>query len=444
MAEKQWCPGCSREVEGVCHHFNCAIGPNGLDAQSRSSAGTNGLPFQKRVVEWLMACFSMEVCRDGVERNHRFLEEALELVQSLGCTRSEAHQLVDYVFNRPVGEPFQELGGSLVTLTALANCHDMDMMEAGETELARVWTKIDKIRAKQAAKPKHSPLPEHVPGAAQAPTVCTCAALPEPPNDDCPIHGTCETCGAEVGAKCLFPASSGLDPCNRAARPPAAPVDQERLAELQNEAGMYKSLYENAIAQRSSAGSERPIAWRRVRDDGVATYWQTEVPDSTPVSISELAKLEADYNEWREAYDRLSAKLPSRAPASNGERGRYSFDDLSIGWTKDGNKIDRKIVPRPPKLSNDGWYQFAGEIIAMLNEPQEALKPSNQLRIALEDTANWLEGCLQCKSWDWDGLQRDAAEQALKDAREALAVTRPQLDAGAGPHPSHESRTPGE
>jgi hypothetical protein len=40
MAEKQWCPGCSREVEGVCHHFNCAIGPNGLDAQSRSSAGT--------------------------------------------------------------------------------------------------------------------------------------------------------------------------------------------------------------------------------------------------------------------------------------------------------------------------------------------------------------------------------------------------------------------
>lgn len=40
MVEKQWCPGCSREVEGVCHHFNCAIGPNGLDAQSRSSAAT--------------------------------------------------------------------------------------------------------------------------------------------------------------------------------------------------------------------------------------------------------------------------------------------------------------------------------------------------------------------------------------------------------------------
>lgn len=43
----------------------------------------------------------------------------------------------------------------------LATGHDMH--EAGETELARIWQKIDKIRAKQAAKPKHSPLPEAQP-----------------------------------------------------------------------------------------------------------------------------------------------------------------------------------------------------------------------------------------------------------------------------------------
>lgn len=104
----------------------------------------------------------MEVCRDGTERNHRFLEEALELVQSLGCTASEAHQLVDYVFGRPIGEPMQELGGVQVTLAALCFPHGLDMEAAAETELARVWTKIDKIRAKQAAKPKHSPLPQHV------------------------------------------------------------------------------------------------------------------------------------------------------------------------------------------------------------------------------------------------------------------------------------------
>ncbi|UGY15255.1 hypothetical protein HAP48_0043140 [Bradyrhizobium septentrionale] len=118
--------------------------------------------FQGRVAEWMKACFSIDVCRDGIERNHRFLEESLELVQSLGCTASEAHQLVDYVFGRPVGEPKQEMGGVMVTLAALACAHDLDMMPAAETELVRVWTRIDQIRAKQATKPKHSPLPQHV------------------------------------------------------------------------------------------------------------------------------------------------------------------------------------------------------------------------------------------------------------------------------------------
>lgn len=117
------------------------------------------MKFQQRVLEWMMACFSMEICRNQTERNHRFLEESLELVQSLGCTASEAHQLVDYVFNRPAGDPEQELGGVMVTVAALCFPNNLDMDEAAETELVRIWTKIEKIRAKQAAKPKHSPLP---------------------------------------------------------------------------------------------------------------------------------------------------------------------------------------------------------------------------------------------------------------------------------------------
>jgi len=115
--------------------------------------------FQARVHDWMVACFSTKIATDIPERNHRFLEEALELVQSLGCAASEAHRLVDYVFGRPVGEPRQEMGGVMVTLAALANCHVMYMTDAAETELARVWTKIEAIRKKQAAKPKHSPLP---------------------------------------------------------------------------------------------------------------------------------------------------------------------------------------------------------------------------------------------------------------------------------------------
>jgi hypothetical protein len=119
--------------------------------------------FQSRVLPWLLSCFGEEIANDKVERNHRFLEESLELVQSLGCTQSEAHQLVDYVFGRPVGEPIQEAGGVMVVLAALCLANKLDMHEAGEIELSRIWTKVEQIRAKQAAKPKHSPLPVAMP-----------------------------------------------------------------------------------------------------------------------------------------------------------------------------------------------------------------------------------------------------------------------------------------
>jgi hypothetical protein len=115
--------------------------------------------YQDRVDPWLMACFGEEIARDKQERGHRFLEEALELVQSGGCTAEEAHQVVDYVFGRPVGETNQEVGGVMVTLAALCLAHGLDMHKAGETELARVWTKVAQIRAKHDAKPKFSPLP---------------------------------------------------------------------------------------------------------------------------------------------------------------------------------------------------------------------------------------------------------------------------------------------
>lgn len=119
-------------------------------------------PFQQRVQPWLLECFGAAIAADRVERNHRFLEESLELVQALGCTASEAHQLVDYVFGRPVGDPPQEVGGVMVTLAALCLASDLDMHDAGEVELARISAPelVAKIRAKQAAKPKHSPLPQ--------------------------------------------------------------------------------------------------------------------------------------------------------------------------------------------------------------------------------------------------------------------------------------------
>jgi len=120
---------------------------------------TNG-PFQSRVEEWLTACFPPEVRADVPERTHRFLEEALELAQANGCSREEAVALVDYVFNRPTGDPVLEVGGVMVTLAALCGATSISMAEAGERELRRNWERIDTIRRKQASKPRGSSLPE--------------------------------------------------------------------------------------------------------------------------------------------------------------------------------------------------------------------------------------------------------------------------------------------
>ncbi len=116
--------------------------------------------FQSKVRPWLLACFGEIIAGDREERNHRFLEEALELVQACGCTAREAHQLVDYTYGREVGFPPQEVGGVMVTLAALCLANDLDMHAAGWVELDRIWGKVEQIRAKQAAKPKYSPLPE--------------------------------------------------------------------------------------------------------------------------------------------------------------------------------------------------------------------------------------------------------------------------------------------
>ncbi len=141
-----------------------ALGSADAIASPRTSraAPADPVAFQPRVLPWLIECFGERIAGDTSERCHRFLEEAIELVQSGGCTASEAHQLVDYVYGRPVGDMAQEVGGVMVTLAALCLAYGLDMHEAAETKLARVWTKVDAIRTKHAAKPKHSPLPQHV------------------------------------------------------------------------------------------------------------------------------------------------------------------------------------------------------------------------------------------------------------------------------------------
>jgi len=118
--------------------------------------------FQQRVARWMQKCFGAEIAADKMERNDRFTEEALELVQSLGMPKERVLALVDYVYGRDVGDPPQEVGGVLVTLAALCTPNDISMAQAGETEVERIEAHeiVEKIRAKQASKPVGSALPQ--------------------------------------------------------------------------------------------------------------------------------------------------------------------------------------------------------------------------------------------------------------------------------------------
>lgn len=148
----------SEQLRFLVRHIRARPTPISELIEPLDQAAT-ALEFQKRVQVWMLDCFGAEISGDRMERNHRFLEESLELVQSLGCSKSEALQLVEYVYARPIGVASQEVGGVVVTLAALCSAWHLDMRWCGEDELKRIWTKVDEIRAKQAAKPKHGPLP---------------------------------------------------------------------------------------------------------------------------------------------------------------------------------------------------------------------------------------------------------------------------------------------
>jgi hypothetical protein len=164
-----------------------------------------GAPLQARVQPWMMACFGAEIAADRVERGDRLLEEVLELLQSGGYDPARVVALRDYVWGRPPGEPAQEVGGVMITLAAYCLAYGLDMHEAGETELARIWTKVEAIRAKQAAKPTGSALPipsPHTPEDAGTGELLPCphcgGSAAHRPNGKDYAEAGCKACGASM------------------------------------------------------------------------------------------------------------------------------------------------------------------------------------------------------------------------------------------------------
>lgn len=102
--------------------------------------------FQQRVTEWVKICFgeSNQACLK--ERTFRFAEEAIELCQALDMTKEEFIILLDYTYNKPPGTLGSEVGGTMITLAALCETAGIDMVEAGDNELNRNFTRMEEIR----------------------------------------------------------------------------------------------------------------------------------------------------------------------------------------------------------------------------------------------------------------------------------------------------------
>lgn len=107
---------------------------------------------QTRVLTWVSDTFGA-IATDQHERCARFIEEAIELAQSVGMPGSRVTALVDHVYSRPAGEARQEAGGVGITLLALCEVIGVSADGAEQAEFARVLS-IDRerFRARQNVK----------------------------------------------------------------------------------------------------------------------------------------------------------------------------------------------------------------------------------------------------------------------------------------------------
>lgn len=113
-------------------------------------------PTQAAILLWAVRTFGSETALDKKERSLRFLEEALEVVQSLDLPKEDCLRMVDYVYSRDKGGPCSEIGGALVTLRALAEFLELNSDECLRQEFNRINTPsvIERCRRKQAQKEK--------------------------------------------------------------------------------------------------------------------------------------------------------------------------------------------------------------------------------------------------------------------------------------------------
>lgn len=104
---------------------------------------------QDRVFDWVTKAFGPDHANSMPQRATRFLEEAIELYQAAEGDLAMAHRLLDFVFNRPVGELHKEIGAVGFTLLSVAAAAGLSADQEEIREVDRVMSKDPAVFAQR-------------------------------------------------------------------------------------------------------------------------------------------------------------------------------------------------------------------------------------------------------------------------------------------------------
>lgn len=102
---------------------------------------------------WGMATFGPNVMGDKREQVIRFLEEAMELAQSLGLDVEDTLRIAQFVFQRKPGKPRKEIGDVAIMLSYLSRLEGTTIEDAHRQQLSEVIGRSNIIREKRKNKP---------------------------------------------------------------------------------------------------------------------------------------------------------------------------------------------------------------------------------------------------------------------------------------------------
>lgn len=108
---------------------------------------------QNTVHAWCIAAFGQARAASPAQRGLRHAEEAIEAAQTVGVDPEQLIALVRYIYARPPGGIEREIGGSGLTLVALAAACGVDADACEVAEVRRVLSKpLEYFTARNQAK----------------------------------------------------------------------------------------------------------------------------------------------------------------------------------------------------------------------------------------------------------------------------------------------------